>query len=117
MASTRNKNSIGDYQHEIRSYTNASNYMTYEQSGKAPTNHFAGDGLLMGRMAPENLSSNACDIESQLFGIGSTNLVNPKKHVQPKFHDVKSLNMIDRLPLVIPEPLIVEKNQRPYPMN
>ena len=68
-------------------------------------------------MAPENLSSNACDIESQLFGIGSTNLVNPKKHVQPKFHDVKSLNMIDRLPMVIPEPLIVEKNQRPYPMN
>ena len=51
MSSTRNKNSIGDYQHEIRSYTNASNYTTYEQSGKAPTNHFAGDGLLMGRMA------------------------------------------------------------------
>ena len=68
-------------------------------------------------MAAENLSSNACDIESQLFGIGSTNLVNPQKQTQPKFHDVKSLNMIDRLPMVIPEPLIVEKNQRPYPMK
>ena len=78
MSSTRNKNSIGDYQHEIRSYTNASNYMTYEQS---------------------------------------TNLVNPKKHVQPKVHDIKSLNMIDRLSMVIPEPLVVEKNQRPYPKN
>ena len=109
MASTRNKNSIGDYQHEIRSYTNASNYMTYEQAGKAPTNHFAGDGLLMGRMAAENLSSNACDIESQLFGIGSTNLVNPQKQTQPKFHDVKSLNMIDRLPMVIPEPLLLKR--------
>lgn len=113
MSSTRNKNSIGDYQHEIRSYTHASNYMTYQQAGKAPTNHFAGDGLLMGRMAPENLSNNACDIESQLRGIGSTNLVNPEKQVQPKFHDVKSLNVIDRLSMVIPEPLIVEKNQRP----
>ena len=113
MSSTRNKNSIGDYQHEIRSYTHASNYMTFQQAGKAPTNHFAGDGLLMGRMAPENLSNNACDIESQLRGIGSTNLVNPEKQVQPKFHDVKSLNVIDRLSMVIPEPLIVEKNQRP----
>ena len=113
MSSTRNKNSIGYYQHEIRSYTHASNYMTYQQAGKAPTNHFAGDGLLMGRMAPENLSNNACDIESQLRGIGSTNLVNPQKQVQPKFHDMKSLNMIDRLSMVIPEPLIVEKNQRP----
>lgn len=113
MSSTRNKNSIGDYQHEIRSYTHASNYMTYQQAGKTPTNHFAGDGLLMGRMAPENLSNNACDIESQLRGIGSTNLVNPQKQVQPKFHDMKSLNMIDRLSMVIPEPLIVEKNQRP----
>lgn len=113
MSSTRNKNSIGDYQHEIRSYTHASNYMTYQQAGKAPTNHFAGDGLIMGRMAPENLSNNACDIESQLRGIGSTNLVNPEKQVQPKFHDVKSLNVIDRLSMVIPEPLIVEKNQRP----
>ena len=117
MASTRNKNSISDYKHEIRSYTNASNYMTYEQSGKAPTNHFAGNGLLMGRMASENLSSNACDIESQLFGIGSTNLVNPQKHIQPKLHDVKSLNIIDRDSVIIPEPLIVEKNQRPYPME
>ena len=91
--------------------------MTYEQSGKASTNHFAGDGLLMGRMASDNLSSNACDIESQLRGIGSTNLVNPQKEVQPKFHHVKSLNMIDRLAVVIPEPLIVEKDQRPYPMK
>ena len=67
MASTRNKNSIGDYQNEIHSYTHASNYMTYDNAGKVENNYFAGDGLLMGRMASENLASNACDIESQLF--------------------------------------------------
>ena len=117
MASTRNKNSIGDYQNEIRSYTHASTYMTYEQSGKPVDNYFAGDGLLMGRMASENLSSNACDVESQLFGIGSTNLVTPQKQVQPKPHNMKSLNVIDRISMIIPEPLVVEKNQRPYPME
>jgi len=71
----------------------------------------------MGRMASENLSSNACDVESQLFGIGSTNLVTPQKQVQPKPHDMKSLNVIDRISMIIPEPLVVEKNQRPYPME
>jgi|UniRef100_A0A6C0IJZ3 hypothetical protein len=117
MASTRNKNSIGDYQREISSYTSASTYMTYDNAGKATTNYLAGDGLLMGRMAPENLASNACDIESQLFGIGSTNLVTPQKQIQPKIHNIKSLNVSDRISMIIPAPLVVEKDQRPYPMK
>jgi|UniRef100_A0A6C0IQF1 hypothetical protein len=117
MASTRNKNSIGDYQNEIHSYTHASNYMTYDNAGKVENNYFAGDGLLMGRMASENLASNACDIESQLFGIGSTNLVTPQKQIQPKIHNIKSLNVSDRISMIIPAPLVVEKDQRPNLMK
>jgi hypothetical protein len=72
---------------------------------------------LPGKIAHTNLAYNACDIESQLFGIGSTNLVNPASPVKPDYKYIQSLNIIDKLPVIIPEPLVIEKNQRPYFMN
>jgi hypothetical protein len=119
MSSTRNKNTPGDYLLEQRSNDAGCDYSTYVNSsyGKAASTHYAGDGLLPGRIAPTNLSYNACDIESQLFGIGSTNLVNPKGLVTPDFKTIKSLNMIDKLPVFVPEALVVDNSQRPRVMN
>jgi hypothetical protein len=117
MASTRNKNSTGDYKLEQRQNTGILAYSEYTYSSKPVETHFPGNGLLTGRMAPMNLSSNACDIETQLFGIGSTNLVSPKEYINPDIKPLQSLNVIDRLPILIPTPLVVEHNQRPYPMN
>jgi hypothetical protein len=37
--------------------------------------------------------------------------------VNPDLKPIQSLNMIEKLPVMIPEPLIIEKNQRPYFMN
>jgi hypothetical protein len=117
MSSTRNKNMPGDYTLEQSANKLGCKYSTYESAGKPVETYYAGDGLLAGRIPASNLAFNACDIESQLFGIGSTNLVNPKKDVRPDIKPVQSLNMIDKLPIFIPEPLVVEKNQRPYFMN
>lgn len=117
MSSTRNKNMPGDYALEQNSIKVGYKYYTYDSFGKPVETHYAGDGLLPGRIAPTNLAFNACDIESQLFGIGSTNLVNPKSAVKPDLKPIQSLNMIEKLPVFIPEPLVVEKNQRPYFMN
>jgi len=119
MSSTRNKNTPGDYLLEQRSNDAGCDYSTYENSsyGKATKTYYAGDGLLPGRIAPTNLSYNACDIESQLFGIGSTNLVQTKRLVEPDFKTIKSLNMIDKLPVFVPEDLVVDNNQRPQVMN
>ncbi len=117
MSSTRNKNMPGDYNLEQHSNKVGCNYSTYDSFGKPTETHYAGNGLLPGRIAYTNLAFNACDIESQLFGIGSTNLVNPKSAVKPDLKPIQSLNMIDKLPIFIPEPLVVEKNQRPYFMN
>jgi hypothetical protein len=117
MSSTRNKNMPGDYALEQNSIKVGYKYYTYDSFGKPVETHYAGDGLLPGRIAPTNLAFNACDIESQLFGIGSTNLVTPKSAVKPDLKPIQSLNMIEKLPVFIPEPLVVEKNQRPYFMN
>lgn len=115
MASTNNKNTPGNYKAEQAINSLIGNYTTYIQSaqGEAYTNHFAGDGLLMGTNARTTLCNNYTDVESQLFGIGATNLVNPKSLVKPEIKYMQSVSIIDRLPVVVPEPLILEKNQRP----
>lgn len=119
MASTRNKNSLGDYTLEQHKYAQVRNYNTYEHSafGAAQQTNFPGDGLLPGRLAGSLLSNNHCDIESQLFGIGTTNLIIPKAPVDPEIKTLPSLSVIDRLPVLVPEPLVVEKGQRPYLAN
>jgi hypothetical protein len=116
MASTRNKNTPGDYSLEQRQNTNICAYSEYIYSSEPLQTYFPGNGLLVGRVAPTNLSDNACDIETQLFGIGSSNLVNPKPVVRPEIKSMRSLNIIERVPVLIPEPLVVENNQRPYPI-
>jgi hypothetical protein len=113
MASTRNKNCRGDYLQEQLQNTNSASYSAYASFGTPLETHFAGDGLLFGRVAPTQLSGNSCDIESQLFGIGSTNLVEPKAEVVPDIKTLKFLSVIDRIPVFVPEPLIMDEGQRP----
>jgi hypothetical protein len=113
MASTRNKNTIGDYKLEQQRYFSKCSYLTNEHYGKQQQTMLPGDGLLSGKIAAENLSSNSCDIESKLWGIGSTNLVIPQPDVTAEVYRLKSLAVIDRLPLFVPEPLNIAKDQRP----
>lgn len=113
MASTRNRNCPGDYILEQKMNAGQSAYPVQTIYGTAKHIRFAGDGLIMGHMPSNQLSGNSCDIESQLFGIGSTNLVQPKGPVRPDIHKLDSLSIIDRLPIMVPEPLFIEANQRP----
>ena len=59
------------------------------------------------------LSNNASDIESALFGIGSTNLVKQKAPVKPELNCMGNVKFFNRLETVMPKPLVVEKFQRP----
>jgi hypothetical protein len=68
----------------------------------------------MGRIASTNLSNNNVDIESQLYGIGSTNLVTPKENVRAEIKRLKSLNVIDRIPNYIPPHFVLERGNRPF---
>ena len=59
------------------------------------------------------LSNNAPDIESVLFGIGSTNLVKTKEAVKPELNCMKNIKFFNRLETTLPNPLVMHKNQRP----
>ena len=119
MASTRNKNTPGDYaleqwsknrQFQTKVFTNGA-------QGKPQQTMYAGNGLINGRMHARDLAKNDCDIESFLFGIGSTNLVQPLPPVLPQYNEISSLNIIHKKPMIVPESLIVEPDQIPYYLN
>jgi hypothetical protein len=119
MASTRSRNTTGDYRAEMNINNNNVDYRINNgySYGQPVRTFLPGDGLLPGRVASENLSFNSVDIETQLFGIGSTNLVTPKTNESPDIKSLQSLSIIDRIPIIIPEPLVIQQNQRPYPLN
>ena len=59
------------------------------------------------------LSNNASDIESALFGIGATNLVKPKEPVVAQLNCLPNRSFFKLPKSFLPEPLVVEKFQRP----
>ena len=115
MASTRNKNTPGNYNLEQKEFRQTEKYVLYENSqyGSAYNTRLAGNGLLPAQIPWNKLSYNAPDIESFLFGINSTNLVNPAPILVPELAQIDSVNIYEKGPVYIPEPLVVEKNQRP----
>lgn len=115
MTSTRNKNTRGNYCLEQRQYTNAAVHSLYvnSSSGEAWDTKLAGDGVLQGAMPSTKLSTNSADIESFLFGIGTTNLVDPMTSFTPELTENGSRDFFTKAPTYIPEPLVVEKFQRP----
>ena len=91
MTSTRNKNSLGDYTLENNENMYALQNFTFD--GRIySTNLLPGNGLLPCSMPLSILSNNQADIETNLFGIGSTNLVFPiVKQRQPDINNFRNL--------------------------
>lgn len=112
MASTRPRNYPGNYQAEQISINEQAMYNINDARGAPPLNCYAGNGLLPSKMPSMNLSNNACDIESQLFGIGATNLVNPKPEILLNAKPIPSLSIAKRMPLIVPEKMLPQEGRR-----
>jgi len=117
MASTSMKNLPGNYRQDQQEQHLNREYLVYKNK-KIPLNSALPDlGTNMGNMAGAYthsiLSNNTPDLESYLFGIGTSNLVKP--FVKPR----QDLNTLDNLPFFkkpgycMPKPLVVENRQRP----
>ena len=117
MASTRNRNTPGNYRLEEQQYKQFENYTLYANSqyGAAYNTSLPGVGLLPAQIPWNKLSYNAADTESFLFGINSTNLVNPAPCFKPEITKLPSSDLFTKLPTYMPEPLVIENNQRPLP--
>jgi hypothetical protein len=113
MASTRNNNMPGEYCLQQKSYNQGSAYLLNKSKRVASHSTIPCPGVNHGQVPNTVLAYNATDIESSLFGINSSNLVQPQNPVQPKLKTLDMLSFAPRLHALLPEPLIVEKCQRP----
>lgn len=117
MASTRTKNTLGNYQMEQKGYIDRHSNIMNITKQTPEIKVFPGNGLLHGKVASRDLANNYVDIESTLFGIGSTNLVQPLPPVTPEINFQPSLNIIRKIPMIIPAPIYVDTNQRANYLN
>ena len=116
MTSTRNKNMRNEYkiEQELNNKIMDNNLYLNSQYGKPMDEHIPAIGYIPSHMSRDTFSKNSIDVESCLKGIGSTNLVTPQKPTNPDYKTPNSLNFIDGLQVTLPDPLVIEKNQRPY---
>ena len=118
MASTRSKNTEGNYCLQQGQYSESRNYTSYEYgyAGRAYCPALPCVGITPSHMAREVFSFNSVDIESALKGINSTNLVDPQSPVVPELKTLPSISYFDRMPLIMPKEFKLLENQRPFPV-
>jgi hypothetical protein len=117
MASTRNKNTPGNYCLDQRQNTGSEAWQLYKNgaNGYAYDTRLPGNGLNPGQLPWYTLSHNPADIESFLFGINSTNLVNPAPALTPELKCLQTANVFKSKPVFMPVPQAISKTQRPFP--
>lgn len=115
MASTRNRNTAGNYVLEQKRHSNIMQWNLFENgaSGRATETKWAGNGLNPGQLPWDSLSGNPADIESFLWGINSTNLVQPAPDLTPDLKRLESTHLFEKAPVIMPIPQAIAKYQRP----
>jgi|TARA_Y100000591_G_C21821003_1_gene693613 hypothetical protein len=116
MASTRNRNTSLNYNLEQKNnkIIEDKNLFINSSYGRAYEEHIPSIGYRPSFMSRDTFSNNPIDIESSLYGIGSTNLETPCQPVEPSLKTIKFKEFFDRPNSVImPYPLVLENNQRP----
>ena len=110
MASTRDKNSKGNYSLEQRAIKKSQENLGYYYGPNGHAYRPAMPELYnFSRVPADVLSHNSVDIESSLWGINSTNLVTPQPDVVPNLKTLPSISFFDR-PVVVKDPGCIKKN-------
>ena len=111
---TRNKNTILNYTTSQRQNNRYAIYDMYTHSsyGEPVVTSLPGNGLNPGQFSRNALLYNTTDVESNLFGINSTNLVNPSKTPIPYHKSLPTIDLYDKSPVYMPRP-IIHSTQRP----
>uniref|UniRef100_A0A6C0H5X7 Uncharacterized protein n=1 Tax=viral metagenome TaxID=1070528 RepID=A0A6C0H5X7_9ZZZZ len=118
MASTRNKNTAGNYGLQQRDYTLSRNHIMYKygSGGYAVDPKIPGIGFGPAMIPSNELSYNAVDIESFLFGTNLTNLVNPQKPLNVALKNLPTANVFYYPKVYTSIPLPYDKDKhRPFP--
>ena len=117
MASTRDKNSKGNYKLEQQQLNNIKNNLEYYNSpnGHAVNSAFP-EHYRQGYMPADNFTHNSIDVESTLFGIGSSNLEEKNSPAIPQFKKMPTISFFKTPEIVKSEKFKHLEHQRPFIM-
>ena len=118
MTDTQRVNNPADYCLQQKSYEQARTHIFYKHGPFGHAAHVAIPcmGITPSHMPRNTLSKNPVEIESALFGINSVNLVDPQPPVVPELREVPEVSFFNRMPMIMPKPLVIERGQRPFPI-
>ena len=111
------KNSPGQYCLEQKAFKDQVQYREYTYSQVPVNSKLPGLGINVGNMRGgyfnNVLSNNASNIESHLYGIKQIGLTKPKTQFVAELNKLPEQKWFKTPRVFVPEPLVVEKNQRP----
>ena len=110
MASTRKINSKERHSLYYKGNENILSNRTEEYRTIRNDTVMAELGMNASHIHGKVLASNYCDIESDLYGIGSSNLVQPRLKATPNINTIPVKSFFNRLPMILPEPMVCLKD-------
>tara|TARA_B100000795_G_scaffold35514_1_gene23429 strand:- start:105 stop:473 length:369 start_codon:yes stop_codon:yes gene_type:complete len=117
MASTSLKNLPGIYCRETSANNQNSEYLVCKDKKIPKKSVFPDLGINVGNMAGAYthgvLSNNTADLESYLFGIGTSNLVKTFQKPTQKLNRLDNLKFFEKPGYNMPKPMVIENRQRP----
>tara|TARA_B100001093_G_scaffold488342_1_gene525449 strand:+ start:1620 stop:1973 length:354 start_codon:yes stop_codon:yes gene_type:complete len=115
MASTRDINSKGNYCLEQKALERIRENLTFYNS---PNGHAYNPSFpelyTTGRVGSDVLSCNNVDIESSLFGINSSNLVESKPKTVAQLKTLSMVSFFDKPEIIKSKNVYQDNNQRPF---
>jgi|TARA_B100001769_G_C22085244_1_gene584968 hypothetical protein len=112
MASTRNNNMRSDYKLQQHQFEKTRNYMITPLNDTIIKVQYPIFGINYQSAPAMQLSNNSVDLESELYGIGSTNLIKPKEKVETNINTLNNIVFMERLEPIETHFTTLE-NQRP----
>lgn len=112
MSSTRNLNTITDYEVVKNQNAKMQDYRLYNGFGVNERPAFLTRGANPA-MHSEHLTANAVDVESMLRGIRSTNLEGPSFKVEPRYFGIDELSYFEPVPMIVPPSYQHSTTERP----
>jgi len=114
MASTRNKNTIGNYCNEQRQLQKQEDWFMTNYKFENPRPAFPCSGINVQHVPSNELSRNPVDIENYLYGISANNFINPLPEVIPDLKTFENISFFDTPKLYMPVLPPYLHGQRPF---
>ena len=113
MASTRNKNTRNDYELELNKSIHTQEYLLAGDYAQPTTTTCPGNGLGGAHIPRSQMSHNPIDIETFLFGIGSSDLTKDAPILDASLKCLPTTDIFAKAPTVVSEKFVSNTTQRP----